>query len=87
MPEEIETIDDVPPEPISESTEEEDTLEQLADQLLARLDQLDARLAALEQRITEHSHDGFAASEHNHNRPSPDAEPRPTHFWFKPIRD
>jgi len=85
MPEDEEVPQDVAPEPVPELQEEEDNLDAIAEQLLSRLDALDARLAALEQQISEHSHNGYATSEHNHQTAPTDAGPRATHWWFRRI--
>jgi hypothetical protein len=78
---------DVPSESVPELQEEEDNLDAIADQLLARLDAIDQRLTALEERIASHSHDGYAANEHSHESRPPSTRPKRDHFWFRNIRD
>ena len=84
--------DEVTPEPIPEpepTTEEETlTLEQIGEQLLARMDSIDERIGQLEQRLS-----GYSTSDHTHapsEPPTPtdrreDEQPRADRFWFRRI--
>ncbi len=89
MPEENE---DVVPEPVEETREDENILETLR----AEIRSLAERLSACEARIGEHSHDGYAQSEHSHETTPPstqpseerrDEAPTPTHPYFRRIGD